>query len=109
MKHFLEWLLPNPTHQSVVLIAVQAPVSARVRLKAATKDEHIDESSFGWFGTGNADSSVFDTGSLKIEKSQKENAVSHKTLELINDSPSNGEHDTGFDPYNSGRFKSRVK
>ena len=109
MKRLIEWLMPNPSTRLAPCKADRAPVSARVRLKAETKDEHVDESSFGWFGTGNADSSVFDTGSLKIEKSEEGNAVSHKTLELDDDSPSSGEDDTGFDPYNSGRFKSKVK
>ncbi len=87
----------------------QTTVSARVWPKAATKDEHIDESSSGWFGTDQSDSSVFDTGSLRIEKSEQKNTVSHKTLELINDSPCGGEEETSFDPYNTGRFQSKVR
>lgn len=109
MKRLIEWLMPNPPQQLAPCKADQAPVSVRVRPKAEAKDEHVDESSFGLFGTDNADSSVFDTGSLKIEKAEKENSVSHRTPELVDDSPCNGEDDTGFDPYNSGRFKSKVK
>ncbi len=109
MKRLIEWLMPNPPQRLAPCNADQAPVSVRVRLTAETKDEHVDEPPFGWFGTDNADSSVFDTGSLKIKKSEKENAVSHRRLELVGDSPCNSGDDTGFEPYNSGRFKSKVK
>ena len=109
MKRLLEWLMPGPPQKFSRCKLGQAPVSQRVRPKAVTKDEHVDESSFCWFGTDNADSSVFDTGSLRIGKSEEGSALAHKTLEPINDPPCGGEEDCGFDPYNSGRFKSEVR
>ncbi len=107
MKFFRKWLKPDPKQQSAANEAEQAPVSAKVR--SETDGGHSDDSSFRWFGNDQADSSVFDTGSLKIEKSKDRNAVSHKTPDLEGDSSCNAEEDTGFDPYNTGRFDTKNK
>ena len=105
MKFFRKWLKPDPKQQSTVNESEQAPVSVRVR--SESEGEHSDDSSFSCSWEEQADSSVFDTGSLKIEKSEDKNAVSYKTLDIEGDSSCNAEEDTGFDPYNTGRFDTK--
>ncbi len=105
MKFFRKWLKPDPTQQSTVNGSEQAPVSVRVR--SESEGEQNDDSSFSWPWADQADSSVFDTGSLKIEKSKDRNAVSHKTPDLEGGSLSNAQEDTSFDPYNTARFDTK--
>ncbi len=103
MKRFIDWLKPDPKQQSAANEAEQAPVSLRVR----SEDEHSDDSSFSCSWAEQTDSSIFDTGSLKVEKSEDKNAESHKTLTLEGDSLCSAEEDIGIDPYNSGRFDTK--
>ena len=65
-------------------------------------EEYSWDSSFSWFGNGPADSSIFDSGSAEIEQSGIGDTVSLKALEA--DALCDTEEDTGFDPYNTGRF-----
>ncbi len=103
MKRFIDWLKSISKRQSAANEAEQAPVGARLE----EEGEHSDDSSFHCSWTDQADSSVFDTGSLKIEKSEGKNPVSHKTPDLEGDSLSKAEEDTDFDPYNTGRFDTK--
>ncbi len=105
MKFLRKWQKPNPKQQSSANESEQAPVSVRVR--SESEGEHNDDSSFSCSWADQADSSVFDTGSLKIEKSKDRNAVTHKTPDLEGDSLSNAQEDTGFDPYNTGCFDTK--
>ncbi len=105
MKFLRKWLKPDPKQQSSANESEQAPDSVRAR--SETDGEHSDDSSISWFGNDQADSSVFDTGRLKIEKSKDRNAVSHKMPDLEGDSLSDAEEDTGFDPYNTARFDTK--
>ena len=105
MKFLRKWQKPNPKQQSSANESEQAPVSVRAR--SETDGEHSDDSSFHCSWADQADSSVFDTGSLKIEKSEDQNAVSRKTPDLDGDLSCNAEEDTGFDPYNTGRFDTK--
>ena len=107
MKRFIDWLKPDPKQQSPANEAEQAPVSVRVR--SESEGEHSDDSSFSCAWAERTDSSIFDTGSLNIEKSEDRNAVSHKTLTLEGDSLCSAEEDIGVDPYNSGRFDTKNK
>ena len=105
MKRFITWLRRDTAQQSAASKAEQAPVSVRVR--SEEEGEHSDDSSFSCSWADQADSSVFDTGRLNIEKSEDKNAVSHKTPDLEGDSSCSGEEDTGVDPYNTGRFDTK--
>jgi len=107
MKFLRKWLKPNPKQQSSANESEQAPVSVRARSEEETEGEHSDDSSFHCSWADQADSSVFDTGSLRIEKSEGKNAVSQKPPDLEGDSSCNVEEDTGFDPYNTGRFDTK--
>ncbi len=97
MKRFLGWLKPDSQQQSANDIAQRAPVSVKLGTEG-------DDPSFSLSWTAEADSSIFDTGSLRIEKSADRNAVSHRTLGLEGDSFCSAEVDTGFDPYDTGRL-----
>ncbi len=107
MKRFIDWLKSGLKQQSAANEAVQAPV--RVRVKSESEGEYSDDSSFSCAWAEQTDSSIFDTGSLNIEKSKDENAVSHKTLIPEGDSLCSAEEDIDFDPYNSGRFDTKNK
>ncbi len=107
MKRVIEWLRRDTQQRSAANEAEQAPVGVRVR--SETEGKYSDDSSFNWFGIDQADSSIFDTGNLIIEKSEDKNAVSHKALELEGDSLCSAEEDTGVDPYNTGRFDTENK
>ncbi len=104
MKRIIRWLRrdksqPSETDQHDV----------GVGLEQKTEGEHIDDSSIYLSWPEQADSSVFDTGSLNIEKSEDRNAAAHKPSELEGDSLSAAEEDTGIDPYNTGRFDTKNK
>ena len=107
MKFFRKWLKPDPKQQSAANESEQIPVSVRVR--SEIEDEHSNDSSFSCSWADQADSSIFNTGSLKIEKSEDKKAVSQKPPDLEGDSSCNAEEDTGFDPYNTGRFDTENK
>ncbi len=100
MKFFRKWLKPDPKQQSAADESEQVPVSARAR----SEGEHRDDSSFSGSWAGQADSRIFDTGRLKIEKSKNKSFVSNKPPDLEGDSPCDAEENTGVDPYNTGRF-----
>ncbi len=104
MKFLRKWLEPDLKQQSATNEAGKAPIGVRVRSEEGTEDEHSDDSSFSWFGINQADSSIFDTGTLVTEKSEDKNAVSHSTLRLEDDPSPSAEEDIGVDPYNTGRF-----
>ncbi len=97
MKRFIDWLKPDSQQQSAANSAERAPVSVRLGTKS-----HDSTFSLSW--TNQADSSIFDTGSLRIEKSEDRNSISHGTLGLEGDSLCSAEEDTGFDPYDTGRL-----
>ena len=105
MKRFIDWLKSISKQQSAANEAEQAPV--RVRVKSESEGEYSDDSSFSCAWAEQTDSSIFDTGSLNIEKSEDENAESHNTLTLEGDSLCSAEEDIGIDPYNSGRFDTK--
>ena len=102
MMYFRKRLMPDPQQHSVPNEAERAPVGARAR--SVNQGKHSDDFSFSWFGTDNADSSIFDNGSLIIDKSENGDTVSHKTLDLEGDSLHSAEEDIGVDPYNTGCF-----
>ena len=104
MKYLRKRLKRDLRQQSAANEAARAPVGASVRSVEETEGEYSNDSPFSWFGTGQADSSVFDTGSLFIDKSQDGDTVSHKTLGLESDSLRSTGEDMGVDPYNTGRF-----
>ncbi len=105
MKFFRKWLKPDPKQQSAANEAEQAPVS--VGVNSESEGEHSDDSSFSCSWADEADSSVFDTGSLKIEKSENKNPVSHKPPDLEGDSSCDAEENTGINPYNTGHFDTK--
>ena len=100
MKRFINWLKSDSQRQSAAKDAEQAPVGVR---------SENDDSSFSWTEIDQADSSIFDTGSLNIEKSEDQNAPTNKTPDLEGDSLCSAEKDVGVDPYNTGRFDTEKK
>ncbi len=109
MIRFIKWLRRNRAQQSAASRAEQAPVSVRVRSEEETEGAHRDDSAFSWSWADQADSSIFDTGSLITEKSEDKNDVSHQTPDLEGDSLPGTEEDVGVDPYNTGRFDTENK
>jgi len=102
MKRLIKWLRRDTQQQSAAKEAEQPPVGVRVR--SETEDNYSDDSSFSWAWTDQADSSIFDTGNLIIEKSENKDAVPQKTLTLEGDLLCDAEESMGIDPYNTGRF-----
>ena len=96
MKRIIKWLRRVTPQQSEV---DQHDVG--VRPKQKINGEHGDDSSLYLSWPDQADSSIFDTGKLVIDKSENENTVPHKTPDLKGDSLC---EDSGVDPYNTGRF-----
>ncbi len=92
MKRFIDWLKPNSQRKSAA---------------DKSKGEGDTDKPFGWFGDDQADSSIFDTGSLNINKS--ETKASDKEVDSGHTSLRDAENDDGFDPYNSGRFNTNTK
>jgi hypothetical protein len=87
MKRFINWLKSGSQKQ---------PAANK------TEGEHSDDSSLSRTEIDQADSSIFDTGSLTIEKSD---AVSPAK----NQSPDTTSSDNGVDPYNTGSFDTEKK
>ena len=106
MQRIIKWLRRKTRQQP---IASEVDQRVKARLEQEKEGEHSDDSSFSWFGIDQADSSIFDTGSLNIEKSEDKNAVSDKMLDLEGDSSCSAEEDIGVDPYNTGRFDTKNK
>ena len=109
MQRILKWLRREAPRQSTALEVNHPDVGSKVTPGQETQDEYSTESSFSWFEDDQADSSIFDTGSSIIEKSEdaksesdNENAVGVSTLNLEKDLWPNDE-DIGVDPYNTGR------
>ena len=92
MKRFIDWLKPN---------------SQRISAADKSKGEGDTDTQFGWFGDDQADSSIFDSGSLNISKSETE--ASDKGVDVGQTLFRDAENDEGFDPYNSGRFNAKTK
>ena len=69
-----------------------------------SKGEHGDDFSLYLSWPDQADSSIFDTGRLYIEKSKDKNAVPHNSPDEEDDSL---REDNGVDPYNTGRFDTK--
>ena len=92
MKRFIDWLKSASQQQSAA---------------NKSEDEHSDDSSFSWTEIDQADSSIFDTGSLVIEKSDGGRSAKDQTPDTTSSTP--GLSDKGFDPYNSGRFDTENK
>ncbi len=107
MKRLKEWQMPETDQKFADRKADQTSVGVRPRPKPESKDEHVDESSIGWSGTDTAESSIFDTGSLRVEKTLEGKTGSHTKFKLVGDSTRGGEEDDGIDPYNTGRFESK--
>ena len=109
MKLFSKWLKPGPKHQSASNDAELAPLDATVSAEERTDREHSGDSSFSWFGNDQADSSIFDTGSLDTKIFANKVAVSAKVPAAERESLSTDEEDVGVDPYNTGRFTTNKK
>jgi len=107
MNFIRKWLKLDPKQQSTVNESEQAPVGAEVR--SESEADRSDDSSFGRSWEDQADSSVFDTGNLKIGTVGDKNTASRKAPHPEADSPGDAEEDTGFDPYNTGRFDTKSK
>ncbi len=105
MKRFFKWLKRDTPQQSIASEADQGDV----RPGQITEDENSAESSFAGSGTDQADSSIFGTGRLDIEKSEDakseiddEHTANIAALKLEEELWPDDE--AGVDPYNSGSF-----
>ena len=106
---FSKWLKPGPKQQSAANDAELPPVDETVSPEPETDREHSGDSSFSWFGNDQADSSIFDTGSLDTKKLANEVTLSPEAPPAERDSASGVEEDVGVDPYNTGRFDTNDK
>ncbi len=106
MQRIIKWLRRKTRQQS---IGSEVDQRVKARPEQKNEDEYSDDSSFSCSWVDQADSSIFDTGSLNIEKSEDKNTVSHKTLDQEGDSLCSADEDTGVDPYNTGRFDTENK
>jgi len=100
MKLLRNWLRSQRQH--AVGDADPNPIGVRTKASPESVDEYSWDSSFSWFGDSPADSSIFDSGSAIVEQSGIGDTVSLKALEA--DTLCDTEEDTGFDPYDTGRF-----
>ena len=110
MKRFFKWLGQDSPQQSIASEADQGDVGADVRPDQTMEDENSAESSFTGSVLDQADSSIFGTGRLDIEKSEdaksesdNENTVGVSTLNLEKELWPDDE-EIGVDPYNTSRF-----
>ncbi len=108
MKRFCKWLRRDTPQQSTASEADQSDV----KTDQTIEDGNSAESSFTGSVLDQADSSIFDTGSLDIEKSEdaksesdNENTVGVSTLNLEKELWPDDE--TGVDPYNTGSFDTK--
>ncbi len=90
MKLFDKWLRPTPQQDSVA---------------EDTQHEYSDEASFCWLGKDPVDSSIFDTATRSTEKPAVSNRIPRQACTSEGDSQGSTEVDTGYDPYNTGRFE----
>jgi hypothetical protein len=114
MNRFLKWLKRGTPQQSIASDADQDIVYADVRPDQITEDENSAESSFTGSVLDQADSSIFGTGRLDIEKSEdaksesdNEITVGVSTLNLEEELWPDDE--AGVDPYNTGTFDTENK
>jgi len=92
MGRFLNWLKSASQQQSA---------------GNKTEDEHGDDSSFSWTDIDQADSSIFDTGSLVIEKPDIGRPAKNQTPDAT--TSARALSDNGVDPYNTGSFDAKNK
>ena len=90
MKRFIDWL---------------KQISQRRSAADKSTGEGNADKPFGWFGDDQADSSIFNTGSLNTRK--PETKVSDDAPDPRHTALHDAENDDGFDPYNSGRFNTK--
>lgn len=90
MKRFIDWL---------------KQISQRRSAADKSMGEGDPDTPFGWFGDDQADSSIFNTGSLITKKSEAK--VSDEAPDSGHTPLRDAENDEGFDPYNSGRFNAK--
>ena len=110
MKRFLKWLRRDTPQQSIASEADRGDVGADVRPDQITEDENSAESSSTRSVLDQADSGIFGTGSLDIDKSEDakseiddEDTVGVSTLNLEKELWPDDD-DIGVDPYNTGRI-----
>ncbi len=109
MKRFLKWLRRDTPQQSIASEADQGNVYADVRPDQITEVENSAESSFTGSVLDQADSSIFDTGGLIIEKSEDaeseiddEHTAHGAALKLEEELWADDE--AGVNPYNTNSF-----
>jgi len=90
MKLFDKWLRPTSQQDSVA---------------EETQHEYSKEASFFWLGKDPVDSSIFDTAKRPTEKPAVSDHVPQREPTLKSDSQRSTDVDTGYDPYNTGRFE----
>ena len=93
MKRFIDWLRLDKRQQTIAGDEDQGDVKPEQK----TEGERSDDSSFSCSWADQTDSSIFDTGSLTIEKSDAASPAK-------NQSPDTTNSDNGVDPYNTGSF-----
>ncbi len=103
MKRIIKWLRRDTQQQSAVKEAGPAPV----RIRSEEEGEHSDESSFDCSWADQADSSIFDTGSLVLEKTDAGRPAKNQSPDTT--SSVQALTDNGVDPYNTGRFDTENK
>ena len=110
MTSFLRWLRRDTRQQSIASEADHGDVGADVRPDQITEDENSAESSSTRSVLDQADSGIFGTGSLDIDKSEDakseiddEDTVGVSTLNLEKELWPDDD-DIGVDPYNTGRI-----
>jgi len=107
MKRVIRWLRRDTPQHSITGEVDQRDIGVRPNQK--TEGEHSDDSSISWTEIDQADSSIFDTGSLKIEKSEDGNTVSQNMPSPEGSSSRSAEEGIGVDPYNTSSFDTKNK
>jgi len=102
MKRIFKWLRQDTPQQSEV---DQRDVGFRPKQKI--EGEHGDDSSLYLSWPDQADSSIFDTGSLVLEKTDAGRPAKNQSPDTT--SSAQALTDNGVDPYNTGRFDNENK
>lgn len=92
-----------PKHSSVSISVIED--NAEVVEK---KVEYSEESTFGWFDSDQADSSIF-APPISEAETIAEKPVRRELTQTSEPSPGTASRDAGFDPYNTGAFVARKK
>ena len=108
MNFFRRLRKPHSQSESPKTLPDSISVIADVPKAVKEKSEYSEDSTFGWFDSDEADSSIF-TRPYTEPDTIVEKPVLPELTQSSDSSPGTAPGNEGFDPYNTGAFVARKK